>query len=121
MDPDAFAAAGAMAVGFRIDVGNPGPHDAVLDAADADAASPAGMKAIFHRRARFGIGGIEDVILVDIDAAGPAELAPDIDQHAVLAENLDAVVVAVGDIKPALAVHRQRVRDFETPQADALA
>ena len=62
---------------------------------------------------------IENVVFVNIDAAGPAELAPDVDQLAVLAEDLDAIVVAVGDIEPALAVHRQRMRHVESSQADA--
>src|SRR5690242_6052563 len=45
---------------------------AVLDAADADALFVAGIRLI----ARGGIGDVDDVVLIDEDAARPAELPP---------------------------------------------
>jgi hypothetical protein len=52
---------------------------------------------------RFRIGDINDVIPVDEDAAGPAELRPLVDEVAVLIEYLDAVVAAVAEEQPAVA------------------
>src|SRR5204863_1340134 len=46
---------------------------AVARAPDTDAALPF---AVLARRVRFGIGDVNHVVLVDIDAARPAELAP---------------------------------------------
>src|SRR3954463_3361653 len=76
--PDAFAAAGGAGIGIGIGVGDKGGDDAVLHAADADAALPARMVTILAGRdAGFRVGGIEDVVLVDDDAAGPSELGED--------------------------------------------
>src|SRR6202000_3036724 len=97
-----------------------GGDDAILHAADADAALPAGVVTIAHRFAGFGIRRIHDVVLVDIDAAGPPELGEDLQQLAVLVEFLNAVVPAVADIKMALAVHRQAMRHFELAAIDAM-
>jgi len=44
------------------------------------------------------------------DAARPAELLPPGGEAAVLLQDLDAVVAAIGDEQPALLVHRDVVR-----------
>ena len=64
-------------------------------------------------RARLGVGDVEHVVLVDEDAARPAELRPLVDELAVLVEDLDAVVAAVADEQAALRVERERVRLVE--------
>ena len=68
---------------------------------------------IFRDRLRFRIGHINHVILVDIDAARPAELRPLVDEIAVLIENLDAVVLPVTDQQPASLVHGDRMWNVE--------
>ena len=74
---------------------------------------PAGIMAIAVLVRGFGVGDIHDVIAVDDDAAGPAELGELAEELAVLGEDLDAVVVAVADIQIALGIHRQAVRHAE--------
>src|SRR5581483_7536706 len=82
---------------------------AVLDAADAD--------ALLEARIGLGIGlrvgNVEDVVLVDEDAARPAELAPLRGEVAVGIENLDAAVRAVGHVEAAGGIERQAVRHVE--------
>ena len=84
---------------------------AVLGAADADAALPAVV--VLRHRLGFRVGDVDHVVLVDEDAARPAELLPLVDELAVLIEDLDAVVVAIADEEPALRVDRERVRLIE--------
>ena len=115
--PDAFAAAGAAAFGIGIGVGNEIRHHAVLQAADADAALPAGIVAIAFLVLGFGVGDVQHVIAVDHDAAGPPELGELAQQFAILGEDLDAVVVAVADIEMAFGIHRQAVRHAELARA----
>src|SRR5712691_5757772 len=73
---------------------------AVLRAADSDAALPAVV--IARDRFRFRVRGVEVVVLVDVDAARPAELLPLIEEREVLIEDLDAIVVAIADEQPSL-------------------
>src|SRR6266853_1881619 len=93
---DALGGAGAGDLFHR--VRNERRYRAVVHAPDPDAALPAVV--IFRDGFRFGIGDIDDVVLVDEYAARPAELMPLGDVVAVLVEDLDAVVVAVADEEP---------------------
>src|SRR5258708_16909283 len=88
---DALGCAGGVA--FLDRVRDERRHRAVLGAADADAALPAVM--ILRDGLRFGVCHVDHIVLVDIDAARPAELRPLIDELAILIENLDAVVLPV--------------------------
>ena len=51
-------------------------------------------------RRRFGIGHVDRIVAVDREPARAAELAIFGDELAVLGQDLDAVVVAVGDDQP---------------------
>src|SRR5882762_476431 len=97
---DAFGSAGGgrVLVGIR----NESRHLAVLRAADPDAAFPVGARLV--DRARLRIRHVDDVVLVDVDAARAAELRPLVDEIAVLIEDLDAVVAAVAEKQPAARV-----------------
>src|SRR5690242_538788 len=75
---------------------------------------------VLRHRFGFGIGDIDDVILVDVDSARAAELRPLIEQFAVLVENLDAVVLPVADEQPPLRIHRDRVGNVELAARGAL-
>src|SRR5262249_45585090 len=55
--------------------------------------------------ARLGIGGVENVVAVDVEAARPAELPPFGEKFSILVEDLDAVVRAVGDEQPPARIH----------------
>src|SRR5882672_3458783 len=80
-----------------------------LELADADAAEPAGVRG---NAVRFGVCDV-DAIVAQVDPARAAELFPLGDEAAVLLEDLDAVVAAVGDEEPPLGVHRDVVRGLE--------
>src|SRR5580700_908963 len=68
-------------------------HLAVLEGADADAALAARIVGVLARRVfGFGIGDVQHVVLVDEDAARPAELVPGAEELAVLVEERDAAV-----------------------------
>src|SRR5262245_4335033 len=58
---------------------------------------------------RFGVGDVDRVVLGDEYAARPAELPPLVEKAAVLIEDLDAVVLAIGDEQPAARVDRDAV------------
>src|SRR5262249_59625230 len=75
-------------------------HLAVLQASDANALEPARVPL----RRRFGVGRINRVVSVDRQPAYPAELPIFTDKPAVLRQNLDPVVVAVGDEQPPPAI-----------------
>src|SRR5437867_3969888 len=60
-------------------------------------------------RFRFRIRDVDVVVLIDVNAAGTAELRPLVKELAVLIEYLDAVVVAIADKQPPLGIHSQRV------------
>src|SRR5882757_8547506 len=113
---DAFGGAGGGCLFRR--VRNEGGHDGIADAADPDAALPSVM--VLRHRFRFGIGDIDGVVLVDEDAARPAELRPLVDEVAVLVEDLDAVVAAVAEKQPSLRIHRERMRTVHLAGACAL-
>ena len=95
----------AQLLGLR----NEGRDLAVLDAADPDALLEARIGLVGRCR----VGDVDDVVLVDEDAARPAELLPLGEELAVLVEDLDAAVDAVGDEQPAGGIDRQPVRRVE--------
>src|SRR5205814_9439066 len=103
--------------GIFVRVGNEREHFPVLDVADPDAALPAGV--IPGDRARFGIGDVNVVALVDEDAARPAELRPLVDEVAVAIENLNAVVVAIAHEQASPRVECERVRLIELARTRA--
>src|SRR6267378_2065686 len=113
---DAFGGAGTG--GVLVGIRNESRHLAVLGAADPDAALPVGARLV--DRARLRIRNIDDIVLVDVDAARAAELRPLVDEVAVLIEDLDAVVAAVAKEQPAARVHRQRVRAVDLAGCAAL-
>src|SRR5579871_161605 len=102
------ALGGAGGGGVLIRVRNQSRHRAVPGAADADAALPGAVRLV--DRAGLRVGHVDDVVLVDVDAARPAELRPLVDEVSVLIEDLDTVVAAVAKEQPAARIHRQRVR-----------
>ena len=70
-----------------------------------------------------GLGGlrvdrIERVVVGDEEPADPAELVVGVEQIAVLIEDLEAVVAAVGDEEPALGIECQRVRSTELARTE---
>src|SRR5262245_27679037 len=85
-------------------------HAAVLCAADANAFLDARELMSAGVGSGFRIRDIDRVVFCDRDAAGPAELVPLIEELSVLVENLDAVVFAIADEKPAARIHRDRMR-----------
>ena len=89
--------------------GHEAQHLAVADLAPADAVAEAGI--IFRVRQR--IRDVDHVVPGDEDAAGPAELLPFAQELALLVEDLDAVVGAVGDEDASLRVDREAVRRIE--------
>src|SRR6185437_4416749 len=93
---------------------------AVLGAADADAAAAARVGGTAGLVLGLRIGDVEHVVFVDIDRARPTELRPLGDELAVLVENLDAAVRAVGDKDAPLTVQRDAVRHVELAGSLAL-
>src|SRR5439155_19909849 len=65
-------------------------------------------------------GHVDRVVARDVDAARPAELMPDVEQLAVLIEDLNAVVLAIADEQPPARVHRDRVRLADLSRARSL-
>ena len=70
-----------------------------------------------------GLGGlrvdrIERVVVGDEEPADPAELVVGVEQIAVLIEDLDPVVAAVGDEEPAPGIEFQRVRGTELARTE---
>src|SRR5262249_51766715 len=105
------ALGGARAFDFFDRVGNERRHHAGLGAANPDAAFPAVV--IGGDRFRFGVGDIDRVIAIDEYRARPAELETLVEEHSILIEDLDAVVVAVADEQPTLRIHGDRMRNIE--------
>ncbi len=83
-----------------------------MHAPDPDAAHEAHV-AHAARVRRLGVGGVQDVVLIDVQPARTTELRPRGDVLAILREDLQAAVAAVAHEEPALRVHRQRVRIAE--------
>src|SRR5258708_39571602 len=106
----------ASGLAFRERGRNEGGHGSVPGAADREPAPEAAIDS----PSRFGIRAIEHVILVDEEAARAPKLFPLGDELAVLIEDFDAVVAAVGDEQAAGRIHRQRVRQGKLPRAAAV-
>src|SRR5215467_9169156 len=85
---------------FRIGIGYERDDLAVFQAAHSEAAMPAVM--VLGHRLRFGVSAVEVVVLVDEDSARPTPLVQLRNVISVLIKNLNAIVVAIGDIQPAL-------------------
>ena len=68
-------------------------HLPVLETPDPDPLLPSRV----HPFGRLGIGGVNDVVAVDRQTARTAELIVLADELAVLGQDLDAMVVTVGD------------------------
>src|SRR5262249_37145669 len=119
IDTDAFE--GARVLGFL----NEAADLAVLGAADPDALLEAWIGLI----SRLRVGDIDLVVLVDPDTARPAELFPLGEELAVLVEDLEAAVGAVGDEQTAGGIECEPVRHIEfagsgaflAPRLDELA
>src|SRR5687768_4384908 len=88
-----------------------GQDSVLLRAANADARLPVRVSS----RARFRVDRIQRVGAVDEQAADPAELAPRVEEFAVLVEDLDAMVPAVGDDEASARIEGERVRRPELP------
>src|SRR5262245_38200081 len=76
-------------------IGDECRHDTITDSTDPNASLPAIM--ILCNRFRFGIGHVDDVVPVNEDATRPAELEPLVELVALLVENIDAVIAAIGE------------------------
>jgi hypothetical protein len=86
-------------------------HLAVVHAADAYAALAARIVvggALIVRG--LGIDHVQHVVLVDGDAAWPAELPPGRKKVSILVEDHDATIATVGDVEAVLAVEGDRMR-----------
>src|SRR6266403_851807 len=93
-------------------------HDTITDSTDPNASLPAIM--ILCNRFRFGIGHVDDVILVNEDAARPAKLEPLVDVVALLVENLDTVIAAIGEKEPPARIHREGMGNVHLARTGAL-
>src|SRR5215475_13019711 len=95
-----------------------GGYRSVARLANANAALP--TVVIFGDGFRFRIGDVDNIALVDVDAARAAELRPLVEIIAVLIEDLDAIVIAVTDKKVSARIHRERVRGVELARSGSL-
>ena len=67
-----------------------------------------------------GDGHVQDIVLVDPDAARASELRPLIQKAPFLIEDLDPAISPVGDEDPSLRVHRQSMRADDLARLRAL-
>src|SRR6266446_780308 len=104
---DAFEGAGVF--GFLDEPGDL----AVLGAADPDALLEARVGLV----GRLRIGDVDGVVLVDPDPARPAELLPLGEELAVLVEDLEAAIGAVGDEQAPGRIESEPVRHVEFARA----
>src|SRR5262245_63167332 len=86
-----------------------GRHLAVFDAADPDALPERHVEFL----ARLGIGRVENVVAVDVEAARSAELPPFGEKFSILVEDLDAVVRAVSDEQLPARIHGESMGHVE--------
>src|SRR5262245_65413924 len=75
---------------------------------------------ILCNRFRFGIGHVNDVVLVNEDAARPAKLEPLVDVVALLVENLDTVIAAIGEKESRARIHREGMGNLHLARTGAL-
>src|SRR6266436_1951161 len=116
---DAFEGAGVF--GFLDEAGDL----AVLGTADPDALLEARVGLV----GRLRVGDVDSVVLVDPDAARPAELLPLGKELAILVEDLEAAIGAVGDEQAPGRIESEPVRHVEfarslaflAPRLDELA
>src|SRR4029453_9914571 len=92
-------------------------HDAlpisVFEAPDPDSPLPARVNPL----GRFRVGCVNDVVLVDGQPAGSAEVIVFAAALPVFRQDLEAMVVTVGDDQPALGIELERVRRPEFARA----
>src|SRR5207245_11709814 len=109
----AFDAGVVVTVGVRLDEWKHRCDLAVLYAPDVDAS----LESRILLGIRLRIGHVDVVFLIDVHAAGAAELLPLIEEAAVLIEDLDSAVPAVGHKDPSSGIHRDAVRCDELARA----
>src|SRR5262250_2123872 len=86
---------------------------AILQTADANALEPARM----HPRRRLGVSHINRVVAVDCQPARAAELPIFSDKLSILRQNLDSMVMAIGDDQPTSRIELDRMRRPELARA----
>src|SRR5262249_10134132 len=101
--------------------GNEGRYRTIPGAADPNGTLPPRIVPVTLLIGRLGVGHIQDILLVDIDSAGPAELLPFSEEIAFLIENLDAVVTAVGHEKTSFGVESEGVGHFKLPWSGSVS
>src|ERR1700704_101170 len=113
---NAFGRTGVRMVGVWFRVRNKRRQRAVFGAPDANAP----LKTWVPCAIRFVIGDVNDVILVDKNPAGLAELLPLIEKFSILIEDLDPVVSAVGNEETPFGIESQGVGRLELPGSRSL-
>src|SRR5579872_6534625 len=114
---DAFGCTGCA---FRVSVRNEGCYFAVSDTPNTDPSLTTRVISVTRNLAgligivcRFGVGYVHGVVFVDEYPTRPAELLPLGDEFTVLIKNLDAIIGAVSNKKPAFGIESQGVRSIE--------
>src|SRR5258705_239985 len=107
---------GVRVVGVWFRVRNKRRHRAVFGAPDANAP----LKTWVPCAIRFVIGHVNDVILVDENPAGLAELLPLIEKFSILIEDLDPVVSAVSNEQTSFGIESQGLGRLELPGSRSL-
>src|SRR5688572_2298696 len=108
---NAFRRAGAGArprVGIWVGVWNEGCDLAVLGAADPYSPLPSWIPS----RARLRVSGVQDIVS-DVQPADSAELLPLLEKLSILIEDLNSIVISIGDEESPLRIHCKRVRRVE--------
>src|SRR5258708_6234714 len=108
-------AGGASPLFGRSGLRNEGSDFTILHAAN----SHAPFEARILRHVGFGIGNVENVVLVDEEAAWAAELLPSRQEHTVRAKDLDTIIGSVGTEYPPCGTDRQRLMAPNPPRAGA--
>src|SRR5258708_2121938 len=108
-------AGGASPLFRRSGLRNEGGDFTVLHAAN----SHAPFEARILRHVGFGIGHIENVVLVDEKAAWATELFPFREEHTIRVKYLDTIIGSVSDKYTARRIDRQRMVDPELAWAGA--
>src|SRR5690606_14170029 len=103
---NAFCRAGPGIILVRLGIRNERVHKSVDGAADPDAAFP----SLIPARVGFGIGRVEDVVGVDEEPAGTAELRPGCKMLAFLVEDLDAAVATIANEQSPRGIHCEGMR-----------
>src|SRR5260370_67445 len=102
---NALGSGGIRRSGRRCRIRHEVLHRTVFRAADANAAAAGGVKAIAGLAvARLRIGDVEHIVLINVNATGPAELLPLGDEMTFLIENLVATFFTVPHEQPPLQI-----------------